>query len=82
VKSLVAVRNLDNEGRITLPKKILRSWGIEHNDGLEIAVDDDYIVLSKPRHRCVFCGGTDRVIEYKDKHVCQECLSSLTRRER
>ena len=77
MESLGIVRKLDAAGRITLPSEIRRHWGIEHNDGLEIVVDGDSIILSKYRPRCVFCGNTDSVSEYKDKHICQECRSSL-----
>lgn len=77
MKFLDIVRKLDSAGRIVLPKKIRRSWDIKHNDGLEITIDGDSIILSKYRPKCVFCMGIDHVIEYKDKYVCQECLSSL-----
>ena len=77
MRSLVTVRNLDNAGRITLPKKILRSWGIEHNDGLEIAVEGNYIILSKYRPVCIFCGGAEGIAEIKGKQVCEECLVGL-----
>jgi len=78
VKSLVVVRKLDGVGRITLPKKILRSWGIEHNDGLEIAVDGNYIILSKYRPVCIFCGSADGITEIKNKYICEDCISSIS----
>ena len=81
VQSFGIVRKTDRAGRIALPKSLRQRFKIEHGDGLEITIDDDYIILSKYRPACVFCRGTDCVTEYKDKHVCQECLSSLKRQE-
>jgi len=77
MKLLGVVRRLDAAGRVTLPRDIRRRWGIEHNDGLEIAVEGNYIILSKYRPVCIFCGGAEGIAEIKGKQVCEECLVGL-----
>ena len=77
MSALATVRRLDAAGRITLPSAIRHRWGIEHNDGLEIAVEGNYIILSKYRPVCIFCGSADGIAEIKGKHVCEECLIGL-----
>jgi len=79
VESVGIVRKLGHEGKITLPKSLRKRFKIEHNDGLEIAIEGNYIVLSKYRPRCVFCGSNNCITKYKEKHICQECLTSSQR---
>ena len=40
-------------------------------------VEDDKIVLKKYLPQCVFCGSSDDLTEYKDNHICQNCLNEL-----
>ncbi|MDR3562482.1 MAG: AbrB/MazE/SpoVT family DNA-binding domain-containing protein [Negativicutes bacterium] len=79
MKLSALVRKIDPVGRITLPVEIRRRCGIERNDGIEISIEGDEIIFSKYKPRCVFCGGNDNLVEHKYKHLCQECLISLTR---
>lgn len=81
MKLLGVVRRLDAAGRVTLPRDIRRRWGIEHNDGLEIAVEGSNIILSKYRPVCIFCGSADGITEIKSKQVCEECLTALGQQE-
>src|SRR5207249_4742975 len=52
-------RKVDDLGRIVLPAELRRSFDIREGDHVEISVEDDYIVLSKRRSLCTFCGGAD-----------------------
>ena len=78
MESFGIVKAMGSVGRIVLPKSLRQRFKIKYGDDLEIAIDGDSIILSKYRHMCAFCGGTDSVIKYRDGHICQECLSSLT----
>jgi len=77
VESFGIVRRLGPEGKITLPKSLRKRFKIEHNDGLEIAIEGNYIIMSKYRPRCVFCGANNCITEYKSKHLCEECVTAL-----
>lgn len=72
------VRKLDPLGRIVLPKKLRTLFEIHEKDGLEILIDKEDIILRKSLPMCIFCGSTDNIADFKEKHVCKDCLSTLT----
>ena len=61
MKNTGIVRQLDELGRIVLPKEMRRTLGIEERDPLEIWADGNTIVLRKFRVGCVFCGSGKQV---------------------
>ena len=82
VESVGIVRKMSPGGKFTLPKSLRQRFKIEQGDCLEITVDGDNLILSKYRPRCAFCGSTEYATDYKDKNVCQECMSSLKGKSR
>jgi AbrB family transcriptional regulator, transcriptional pleiotropic regulator of transition state genes len=72
-------RKVDDLGRIVLPAELRRSFDIREGDHVEISVEDDYIVLSKRRSLCTFCGGSDGLRGYREHPVCSSCLAELKR---
>jgi len=58
MKSTGIVRNVDELGRIVLPKELRRTMNIEVKDPLEFFVDGEYIVLKKykPEMTCMVTG--------------------------
>ena len=77
MKSTGIVRNIDELGRIVVPKEIRKNLGIANNDPIEFYVEGEMIILRKYQSRCHFCGGTEKVIEYKDKRICEICLAGI-----
>lgn len=47
MKATGIVRNVDDLGRIVLPKEIRRTMNIQERDALEIFLDKDFICLKK-----------------------------------
>ena len=41
------IRKIDNLGRIVIPRDVRKTLGIDYNDNLEIAVENNAIVLRK-----------------------------------
>ena len=41
------IRKIDNLGRIVIPKDIRDMFGFKPGDGIEISVNDMYIIISK-----------------------------------
>ncbi|HMM20064.1 MAG TPA: AbrB/MazE/SpoVT family DNA-binding domain-containing protein [Selenomonadales bacterium] len=80
MQAMGIVRKLDPLGRIVLPMELRRYYGITPQDGLEILVDQEKIILRKIVPRCIFCGATDDVTTLKGKNVCQNCLETLEAR--
>ena len=77
MKSTGIVRNVDELGRIVVPKEMRKRMGIASNDPVEIYVDGDKIILVKCQKTCVFCGSGEEVRDFRGKKVCAECVSAL-----
>ena len=70
-------RKVDDLGRIVIPAGIRRSLGIREGDPLDVSVDGEAVVLSKPTDRCVFCGATDDLRRFRSRRVCADCVGAL-----
>ena len=78
MKSTGMVRNVDELGRIVLPKEMRKTMNIHKKDPLEIFVEGDSIILRKYEATCIFCGGTEDLVTI-DKHmVCKGCIAKLS----
>lgn len=72
------VRRIDELGRIVIPVEIRKRFGISDHAALEISVQGDAIVLERPHTECVFCGSEERLAEYRDRPVCEDCINALS----
>ncbi len=77
MKSTGIVRNIDELGRIVVPKELRKKLGIANTDPVEIYVEDNKIILTKYISVCHFCGSSEGLTEYKDKNICARCISEL-----
>ena len=77
MKATGMVRNIDELGRIVIPKEMRRKMGIQSNDPVEIYVDDDKIILTKYAPSCIFCDGDENLMVYKDKKICAACAAQI-----
>ena len=73
------VRNLDNLGRVVIPKEMRKLLAINVGDPVGIIKDKNTVVLKKYGNRCVFCDGRERIIEFNGSYVCSECIKKLLR---
>jgi transcriptional pleiotropic regulator of transition state genes len=71
------IRQIDETGRIVIPKEIRTSLGIDDRDELEISVHRDRIVLAKPTDRCVFCADDKHLELFMHQQVCAVCRVEL-----
>jgi AbrB family transcriptional regulator, transcriptional pleiotropic regulator of transition state genes len=71
------VRQVDQLGRVVLPKSLRRRYQMNEGDPIEILVQGDHIILEKYRPRCVFCTSVEGVVEFKDKYICRICAIEL-----
>ena len=53
MRGIGIVRKVDHLGRIVLPKELRETMNISPDDGVEIFVKDDQIVLQKVNPSCV-----------------------------
>ncbi len=77
MKSTGIVRKVDELGRIVLPIEMRRTLNIGEKDSLEIYVDGDSIILRKYQAACVFCGASRKIVNYRGKNVCPDCIAKL-----
>lgn len=77
MKSTGIVRNVDELGRIVIPKEMRRKMDIANSDPVEIYVDGDKIILTKYHPCCYFCGNESNVSEFKGKKICGECIREI-----
>ncbi len=74
------VKQIDELGRIVIPKDIRKNLGIDSGDDLEISAQQGCIMIRKAQDTCVFCGSREELTEYKDKHLCKKCREELCSR--
>lgn len=77
MKSTGIVRKVDELGRVVIPIELRRTLGIGEKDALEIYVDGERIILKKYEPACIFCGNAEKVVYFKEKIICNECLSQM-----
>ena len=77
MKSTGIIRRVDELGRVVIPIELRNKFGIAEKDPIEIFTDGSNIVLKKFEPNCTFCGSSKKLIEYKDKLVCEKCLAKL-----
>jgi len=73
MKSTGMVRDIDELGRVVLPKELRDILDIKKKDSLEIFVEDKMIILKKYEPGCVFCGDMKNMTQYMGKNVCPKC---------
>lgn len=71
------VRNLDNLGRVVIPKEIRKLLAINVGDPVEIIKDKNTVVLKKYGNRCVLCDGEEGIVEFLGSYVCIDCRKKL-----
>ncbi|WP_224749774.1 AbrB/MazE/SpoVT family DNA-binding domain-containing protein [Polycladospora coralii] len=69
---------MDGLGRIVLPKQIREFLDLYSQDGVEIYLDRQEIIIEKymPR-KCVLCDQNAYLIAYKEKILCQVCIEDI-----
>jgi transcriptional pleiotropic regulator of transition state genes len=78
MKAIGMARKIDELGRVVLPAELRRLFDIHEGDYLEIHVEENRIILSKVEDRCVFCSEAEGLQPYRDKLVCETCVTSLS----
>lgn len=77
MKATGIVRNVDELGRIVIPKEMRKKMDISNNDPVEIFVEGDRIILTKYYSACTFCSSNLGISEFKGKRLCADCLREI-----
>lgn len=69
------VRQLDDVGRLTLPKEYRNALGIEDHDLIDMWVEDNFIFIRRLALQCVICTSEDEknLMEVDEVRVCRTC---------
>ena len=78
MKSTGVQRPVDSLGRVVIPKEIRTAFDIKTDDKLAISIEGNKIILVKHENKCVFCDGTDDLVNFEGKKVCMACLKKLS----
>lgn len=78
MKSTGIIRKLDELGRVVIPKEIRNKLDIEEKDPIEIYIEGNSIILKKFELGCIFCNNSKDLNTYKEKLICQKCLSKIS----
>jgi transcriptional pleiotropic regulator of transition state genes len=74
-----AFRKIDELGRIVIPIDIRRKLGVNNGESLEIALQNDTVILKKHHETCIFCFGSEDLVSFEGKLVCNKCIEKLTK---
>ena len=77
MKSTGIIRNIDELGRLVVPKELRNKLGIAKNDPVEIYVEGEKIIIMKYLPVCHFCGSTDNISSFKTKKICASCIREI-----
>ena len=79
MKSTGIVRQIDDLGRIVIPKELRKTMNLKRKDPMEIFVERDNIILSKYEKGCLFCGKMEDTFEFEGTTVCENCLEKMNK---
>lgn len=71
------IRNLDNLGRLVIPKEIRESHGFNTNSPVKINIKENHIEISPYHKGCIFCGSEKDLTEFNEQHICSNCIKKL-----
>ena len=77
MKSTGIVRQLDQLGRIVIPKELRTTFDLKEKDPVQIFVEGEDIILRKYQPACIFCNDAADMVVFEGKNVCRSCLKKL-----
>ena len=77
MKNTVITKNIDDLGRIVLPKDIRKKLGMEIRSSVDVRVEDEKIIITKVQDSCIFCHSKLNLTDFKGNKICQNCLSEI-----
>lgn len=84
LKSIGMVRKVDQLGRIVLPIELRSLMGLNEGEAIEFFLNEEARMLALRKYgsnQCVFCQSLDQLIYYKEKFICNSCLSKIYTQE-
>lgn len=73
----IAVRTIDELGRVVLPLEIRHKLDLGSNDKVRIIEKNGEIVFEKYKPSCTFCGTEESLVGFNDKYICKKCSREI-----
>ena len=70
-------KQIDELGRLVVPKDIRKKLDIAAGDEVELYTEGDSVIIKKALTRCVFCNETEGLVEYKGRFLCKAYKKEL-----
>ena len=77
MRSLGIVRNLDQLGRLVIPKETRKVFDLNEGDPVEIFTDEDKIIIRKYNPGCHCCGNLEDLTDVLGLKICSKCLKEF-----
>lgn len=71
------VVKMDELGRIVIPKPIRKELGMKEKGYIEISTEGSNVILHKHEQQCSFCGKKDKLVKFKGKKICLQCIGEF-----
>lgn len=76
MKNVGIIRNLDDLGRIVIPKEMRTKLKLIENEPVEILATEKGVFIRKPEVTCLGCG-EEYHIEIEGIKLCKKCLDKI-----
>lgn len=75
------VRELDDLGRVTIPKEIRESLKFQRNEPVDIYIENGVICINAARLQCVCCGSKkeDKLRKVRGVLICEDCTNQANK---
>ena len=77
MKSTGIVRQIDDLGKIVIPRELRETMGLKRRDSMKFYVDEGRIVLEKYDVGCFFCGDLEKTFDFAGITICKNCLEKM-----
>ena len=77
MKATGIIRNLDQLGRIVIPKETRKALDLNEGDPIEMFTDGDKIILKKYALGCHCCGNLEDLTDVLGLKICPKCLKEF-----
>lgn len=72
------IRNIDNLGRIVIPREFRNLLELKVGESTEIFCEDDYVKIKKHNKTfCKLCGTEEDLVKFKNMYICNSCKNEL-----
>ena len=77
MRKLGIIRSIDDLGRIVIPMEVRKTLGWGSGTPMEMQVDNDTLIVSEYKIKCILCGNDENLTEFMGKKLCEDCVEKI-----